>query len=263
MPKGAVKLGSEVAEKVRQLLGGQNPTPKRIEKLMTELEQRRAVDPSADASPAELLAGPTIPERPAPLPDPEPEDDEIEDLAEPVRQATPLVVGKATPLPGPPSDWEAQKDMLIRTIQSLEKKIDEIKKPALPEERDQAIGMGQLPPPSVKAAPLGFPTSPLGPKVFYRVCDCQKCTPFRVFHWFCVICRSGPHAYLQRYPHFTKNWYAAGNISGVAHHCCSESCRMQYLGLIGVIPGVNDAEPPVPVGPGAEPSRPNPAFDSD
>lgn len=40
-----VKIGDAIADKVRTLLGGQNPTPKRIETLLEELEQRRAAPP--------------------------------------------------------------------------------------------------------------------------------------------------------------------------------------------------------------------------
>jgi len=54
-------------------------------------------------------------------------------------------------------------------------------------------------------------------------------------------------------------------VWGVAHNACSSQCWMQYLGMIGVAPGVNDAEPSLAKSgdEAALPEKPVTAFDSD
>lgn len=232
-----LKLPTEVTDRLRELLGGENPTPKRVETLLDELEQRRLIHDAPRAEEAEM---PTTEDATAPAPAPAPS--------------------------AAPPDWDVERKALYAAITAMEQKIAEIKSPHDAETTDRAIGEGKLPVPGTKAPALGMPTSPLGPKVFYKLCTCGKCTPFRLYHWFCCICRSGPHHYQQRYPHYTKNWMEPGGVRGVAHHVCSEPCRMSYLGLLGVVAGVNDHEPARVAGQESDaqaPERPVVAFDSD
>ena len=166
--------------------------------------------------------------------------------------------------PASPANWDEEKRLLYETIRSLEGKIEELRKPAGPKEREEAIATGKLPPPNRVAPESGTPRRQLGPKVFVKLCECGRCTDSRRYHWFCCICRSGPHHYQQRYPHFTKNWYEPGSVRGISHHACSEPCRMQYLAKLGVTPGLNDVEPPMAAAQvGSEPVQPRTAYDSD
>jgi hypothetical protein len=238
----AIKVKGALEEKVRGLLGeGKNLTERRIADLLTELEQRRAL---ADATP-----DPNDSERPVPTAEPNP--------------VPAPVVGNSDP----------EKDALYKVIAGLEAKIKEnAQTPA--KEMDQEIGAGRLPLPSAQAPPLGLTglgdiplgkwiTSPIGPKVPYIICGCGKCTHARLEHWYCSVCRSGPHHYKQRYPHFSKNWMYPGGVWGVNHTMCSENCRMSYLSQIGVVAGVNDHEPLRGDIEGGDPLRPVTAPDSD
>ena len=111
--------------------------------------------------------------------------------------------------------------------------------------RSAAIIEGKLPPSQVRgASPHGEPVIPGAPSPRrYKVCQCRSCSPTRRMHWYCCICGGGAYLYASRVPFFTKNWYEPGGIRGLAHHCCSEPCRVDYLRQIGVQPGVNDHEP--------------------
>lgn len=245
-----VKIRGNAEDKARALLGGDNPTPARVASLLDELEQRRA-----------LTDGPT-PER----------TDTMETTT------------------APPQGWEAERAQLLEEkrqlaaqnaqtlelLRSLEGKVNELAaaRPTI-EDSERAIAASKLPPPGASAPPLGLNgftalpvgkwiESPLGPKVNFKICGCGRCTPSRLHHWFCCICKSGPHLYQQRYPHFTKLWTASGGVWGINHHACSEPCRMSYLASIGVTPGLNDHEPPsAPAEDGQAPDRPAVAHDSD
>lgn len=171
----------------------------------------------------------------------------------------------------------AQNALMMEALKGLEAKVTELatKRPEAGDEADRATAAGKLPIPGTSAPPLGLTgfsalpigkwiESPLGPKVPFKICGCGRCTPFRLQHWFCSVCKSGPHHYQQRYPHFMKMWTAPGGVWGINHTACSEPCRMSYLATIGVAPGVNDHEPPsVPTSDGQAPERPATAFDSE
>lgn len=99
-------------------------------------------------------------------------------------------------------------------------------------------------------------TAPSGmPNLKVRTCECGECGPFRVYHWFCAMCgnpgkrtkKGYPYetkpGQQGRIPHFRKNWLIPGTNRGVAHEICSEPCRVQYLALIGVVPGREFEEP--------------------
>lgn len=111
--------------------------------------------------------------------------------------------------------------------------------------RANAVMEGKLPPSQIPPAshpgePV-IPHAPTPPR--FRLCSCRQCSPQRRHHWYCCMCGQGPIAYVARTPFFIKNWYEPGGVRGLAHACCSEPCRVGYLTLLNIVPGVNDHEP--------------------
>lgn len=282
MSKTNVKITGSLKDRVQALLGGSNPTPKRLESLLDELEERRQVDkapglddrgpedpmvatPSPDFmagkraaepfpplfEPGDTIAAVALERDPAPDREPESEpepkqqhlhDDDIR-LAESVEVKL----------------LREQNQLLMRHLEAIEKKLDTI----VVKPEDAREGASLLPPAGSMAPPLGLTgpaswpkgewfSSPLGPRVPHKVCDCHRCSTGVLHHWFCNVCRSGPHHYQvvcrehgegQRNPTYIKNHFAPGGIWGISHNACSPLCYMQYLSQMGVIAGVNDAEP--------------------
>lgn len=245
----ALQVKGTLVDKASELLGGANVTERRLETLMDELRNRREADMKDEK---DNLKGMVV----VPPVDAEPAADE--DAAE----------ADDTP------DVGTGNEALLKIIRGLEAKVEELNRTRAAGDKDQEIGAGRLPLPNAEAPPLGLSglgdipvgkwvVSPLGPKVSFIICGCGTCTVNRVHHWYCVVCRSGRHHFQQRYPHFQKNWMAPGAVWGISHQVCSEPCRMQYLGMIGVVAGLNDHEPPQVHIEGQAPGRPAPAHDSD
>jgi hypothetical protein len=253
MSHETVKISGSLRDRVVRLLGGKNPTANRVESLLTELEQARALRGE----------GTFVPDPPDPPPLSEEETaallDEADHGAATHFEEPPTVVPAA-----PTSELELlreQNRILLEGMKLLEKKVDALgKAPTLTPE--EARAGGQLLPPSVAAPPLGLTgpaawpigewfVSPLGPRVYVKICEC--CGRGTQHHWYCCVCKSGPHHYQsvcrdhhdpQRNPNYIKNHFAPGGVWGISHSCCSPLCYMQYMNFLGVIPGVNDAEPP-------------------
>lgn len=268
---GTVKIKGALADRVRGLLGGSNPTAARVETLLEELEIRRAIPD--DPPPIHDSVGTLILDEALPDTDPDEVDDtddeEDEDEAEVPPETAPVeperVPEAAVGLDAiqPTSATEA---MLLRLLQAQQKqseqlqaKLEELLKPREAEDKDRAIGEGKLPVSAAAAPPVGltgpasFPIgkwfdSPLGPKVKMKVCGCGQCTTYRVFHYYCVVCHRGPFAYQgNQGPRGRKIWTAPGSVWGVSHESCSTVCYSRYMEMIGVVAGVNDHEPIPPV----------------
>lgn len=260
--RGTVRITGTLADRVRALLGGENPTPKRVTDLLDELEQRRVVPGQ------ESLVKPGA-EMPREAHAPALAEVDPSELGEGTQLVNAIITGMTAPFPTAdaevPTGWAEERRVLYATLKGLEAKIEELRKPPTAEERDQAIGSGKLPVTTAPAAPLGYTgsaqlprgtwfLSPFGPRIEMKICGCPECTPFRLQHYFCVMCRTGPYHYQQRYPGGRKMWAAPGSTWGINHECCSVVCWMRYQELIGVVPGVNDHEPPGL--PTPEPQRP-------
>lgn len=207
-----MRLKGEMVDRLRQALGGKTPTPRRIEKLLEEIEQKRSESPAPALIQAEATGT------------------------------------SGSSIQAPPDDKEAR---LLAIIAGLEARIEEIRKPPTEEERDRAIGDGRLPVATVEAPPLGYTgsaelprgiwfKSPLGPRIDIKLCDCPTCTPYRFHHYFCVVCHGGPFNYLQRHPAGRKMHPSPGSTWGLNHECCSAPCWTRYQESLGVMPGVND-----------------------
>ena len=284
-----MNLDPGLKERIKGLLGGKNVTKRRMETLVEELEQARLLreaDPGGPSNPhvgipqvpppfEEMVAAPGMNPAPRvaalPLPGPdEPEEEDDDDISTPfdVPAREPVVT-----LPPPPMFQDPEKQLMYELLQSLKAEVVALRKPATQQEKDEAIGAGKLPLVTVPAGPVGYTgqaslprgvwfPSPLGPKVPMRLCDCGDCSPFRVNHYWCSICKSGPHHYKQAYPYGRKMWMAPGSTWGVPHETCSPLCWQQYLALIGRQPGVNESEPPRSVEPG-QPERPAVPVGSD
>lgn len=293
MSHDTVKIVGGLKERIRTLLGGQNPTPKRVEALLDELEQTRAIvgiAPTAEQpKPPEPESDPAPPPTPPPVPqavaDGDFEDLELEDVVTDPDEPERL------PEPQDPRDAMMQRLMLqnnlmMKQIQNLGQVIEQMKKPATAQDIADARSEGRLPP-VVSAPPLGFTsgepgtwpigewfTSPLGPRVWMKVCAC--CGKGTWHHWYCCICKAGPFHYMtpckihhdaMRHPFYTKNHFGPGQVWGVGHACCSKPCMDDYLARMGVVAGVNEVEGARGMpGPGeaqGEPQRPVTALTSD
>src|SRR3990167_2666163 len=169
------KLKSDVEEKVRELLGGLNPTAKRVEDLLEELAQRRI----AAAAGQKFIA-------PEPAVDAAAEDLEP-DGAEVVAEEEPVPV----PFPATLSDLERQAALLEATRKQYEEKLADLARVQDPADVDRAVGAGKLPPPNTTAPPLGlrgfnsiprgkWVKTPIGAPVFrsidFIICDCEACS---------------------------------------------------------------------------------------
>lgn len=274
MSKETVKVTGAIKDRVMRLLGGANPTPKRLDALLEELEVRRETASPSAGEPVPSIAtddddpltriletGPTLEETPEAV---------AAEVAYNEEEAEP------DPPSAPPEVVESARDvelrllreqnqLLMRHLGVIEKKLDAM---AVSAEAARP-GASLLPPPDAVAPPLGntgpasWPigewfNSPLGPRVPYKLCSCERCTSGVLHHWYCVVCKGGPHHYQvvcrehgegQRNPMYIKNHFAPGGIWGISHNTCSPLCTMQYMSMMGVVAGVNDAEPraiPVP-----------------
>jgi hypothetical protein len=243
----AIRVVGELSTKVRELLGGQNPTEARLATLLEELEARRQIgDLEAQRKLAEFRAE----REPAPAPDErdEPDDDEEGEPPEP-----PAAPAEAVD----PHDARmlAMIEGQSKVIAMMEQTIRELRAPKEALAADQAIGAGKLPVVQVEAPPLGltgpadFPVgtwfkSPLGPPVPIKICGCGVCQPYRLHHYYCAQCRRGPLAYMgQQGPKGRKGYTAPGGVWGLNHEFCTTVCYQRYLESIGVVAGVNDHEP--------------------
>ena len=253
----AIQVKGTLKDAVTDLLGGKNPTERRVQALLEELAQRRAKDgeplppvgPDEDEEDDEPIERPDLVAGPAEALDPQAE------IERQIERSDPPQVHAAPPLAGAFTLSPVEK-LLLEKLEALSGELKDLKAGALsPEEIEaKAIKEGKLPAVPVQAPPIGLTglhdlpigkwvTSPLGPKVPYMICGCGRCTPYRLHHYYCVVCKKGPYHYQQRYPHFKKDWMAPGAVWGISHCCCSEQCRLQYLSSIGVVAGVNDHEP--------------------
>lgn len=267
-----MNLDPGLKERVKSLIGGRNVTKKRLETLLDEVEQARLLreGPRVEMDPPILAPGDVVTLAPPventgalPLAGPDEDGDPDDDLSKPFeapeRPAMPLTV------PPAPLFADPEKQLMYEMLQAMRAEIANLRKPSIEDEKNEALVGGKLPP-VVPAGSVGFTgkaalpvgqwfTSPLGPKVQMRICDCSECGPFRVSHYFCVICRSGPHHYKGVYPHGRKMWMYPGSTSGISHELCSPTCWIQYMSMLGRQPGVNDMEPPRVVTEGGAPER--------
>ena len=149
------KLKGTVEDKVRELLDGANPTPKRIEDLMDELEQRRAADAARTASTPALDFTPGEPSRqlvaesaldaafsvPAELKD-------LDDLRIPEKVLTAAEVLEKYPDPlsrvPPDADLRRMLEMQSRTLRMMEEKIADLSKKQDPLAVDAAMKNGDI-----------------------------------------------------------------------------------------------------------------------
>lgn len=267
-----MNLDPGLKERVKSLIGGRNVTKKRLETLLDEVEQARLLreGPPVEMDPPILAPGDVVTLAPPventgalPLAGPDEDGDPDDDLSKPFeapeRPAMPLTV------PAPPLFADPEKQLMYEMLQGMRAEIAALRVPATEAEKNEALMAGKLP--AVAAAgSVGFTsqaslprgewfTSPFGPKVRMRICDCGECTPFRVSHYWCVVCAGGPFHYKQTYPHGRKMWLAPGGAWGVSHELCSPTCWIQYMSMLGRQPGVNDMEPPRVVTEGGAPER--------
>lgn len=253
-----MKVSRELTERLQALLGGKNPTNRRIEALLDEIQELKK-SPTAVAT-LERPGGPD--------PDPEPIEKEDDKPLDPDGDDG----ARGAALAPQATFQDPEKALLWATIRNLEQTIQEIRKPPTAEEKGEAMFTGKLPVSTIPGPPLGYTgtaslprgvwfESPFGPKIHMKLCGCAQCGTV-MHHYFCVSCRSGPHNYQQRHPGGRKAYFAPGSTWGVSHEACSPVCWMRYLeGPVGVVMGVNDAEPPVVAG--AEPVRPVVGVGSD
>lgn len=269
-----MKLKDDVTDKVRELLGGKNPTQRRVDSLLEELKSLRAQEGEVTVA-VEEPVGTGEPGPGFEIQEKHVTTDVVIPLNGPL--PTPEVQTAVTPGDGKPADWETERTLMYANMEQMAKKLAELEKRTTEKDRDEAIGSGKLPVGNNPAPPLGYTglgdiprgkwmLSPFGPKVNFIICGCNKCSVVRLHHWYCSICKSGPFPYQGRYPHFSRTVLApaSGGTWGLNHHCCSEPCRIGYLAALGVTPGLNDHGPPqVTPMEGEAPSRPIVAHDSD
>jgi hypothetical protein len=260
----AIKLKGALADRIKNLLGGKNLTERRVDALLTELEERRAT--GGDPVPSEGADALTL-MRQAEQDDADREATvgqvgEVHDQDPEGGTSPPIAIPEAESpahTPAPLSEialLRQQNELLLKGMKNMEQKFEELRKAPDPKEVDRAIGDGKLPVSSVPAPPLGttgpagFPRgvwiqSPMSPRLRFKLCGCKDCTPYRYQHYFCVTCGNGPFHYRQQYPHGRKMWSAPGGTWGINHEVCSPLCWMQLLAALGVTAGVNDAEAPI------------------
>lgn len=278
--RNQVKVKGDIAEKAKSLLkdGEKNLTPKRLMALLEELEQRRAIPDTPTLSQPQRTALESVladlqASSPRPLTDAErsaenPHDgdglDDIDDDVPPTLPAT-----------EPPTQVDTMAAMAAE-MEQLKAKLADLQRQKEAGVADEAIGAGKLPvgttytggtttapPRGLADLPRGkWIISPLGPKVHYMVCGCKDCTPFRLQHYHCSICKSGPYDYRQQPPFFKKQWMAPGGVWGIEHVCCNMACWMTYLQMIGARVGQVGPLDRAPVTLGNQP-EPQPARVAD
>lgn len=265
-----MRLKGDIVDRMRSVLGGKTPTEKRMKDLLEEVEALRAKQAknaeqmtagevvadtaygSVDISTAGsgYVATAQMPDRVKASNDaagrllqafiPPGPDEELEDGGEAAGAHPALVADMA---------------IMMATIKNLEAKVTELSKPRSAEDKDQAIGAGRLPIVVSEPAPVGYTgsaalprgtwfTSPFGPKIQMKLCDCPQCSPFRLQHYFCVTCQKGPIDYQQHNPQGRKIWLAPGATWGISHEACSVVCYMRYMERLGIVAGVNEFQAP-------------------
>jgi hypothetical protein len=243
----AIRVTTGLSEQLSNLIPGQNPTSARLTKLLQELSELRAARGQGPVTAEEIAGFPPGDADIAPLPDPD-TDPTLVSAAD--ANGIKNMLEDERPIKKLPDEpvrtLSAEEQLAIERAvnEQLRLKLAEAEAGIVPSE-GAAIASGKLPVPSTaptlgsrleeRVTPGRWTTSPLGPKVHFIVCGCGHCSPRRVYHWYCVVCKSGPWHYQQKYPHFNKTWLWPGSVEGINHPVCSEPCRVQYQSQVDQI----------------------------
>ena len=287
-----MKLPADVVETAKQALGGKNPTAKRMKDILADYMRLKSAKP-----------GEVVPLSPGVTPQDVTTQETIQRLLEDVpKEDQPSVVlgtdgetvewEKAPELddeertnydpvpPHPPIHPDPIINALFSELRSMRQEIQGLRKPPTEEEKEAALAAGKLPVPAAGewAGPIGYTgsaslpqgewfRSPFGPPIQMKICNCSSCPPHRKVHYFCPICRTGPHDY-NRVIGGIKNHLAPGSTWGIQHVMCSIPCWNQYQPLIDGRPRPQ-VDPFAPVNPNVAPTAtvdlpaPRPGLGSD